>query len=126
MSKTLDELVELVAQNVGVLAAGQLLAAEDRVVIKQRIDPTNEMLGNKAVAYIQDLDDIPDAYLLPFAAVVARQCAAPFGITGGKLDQLESDAKTGLRDLYDLSRGRNSRQVLAQENWNGLGYWWRR
>lgn len=126
MAKTRNDLIEFIAQQLGILAAGQYLAQEDRDVIAMRLDPANDLLGQKAIAYLQDLDDIDDAWFMPFGNYAAGQCARAFGLTGQSLADVLALAQQAQTDLYDLARARNTRQVLSMDSWSRNGmYGWR-
>lgn len=126
MAKTRDDLIELVAQNLGILAVGQSLSADDSSVIDQRIDPTNEWLNGKGIAYIPDLDDIDDGWFLPFGAIVAFNCAKPFGISGQSLADLKTLHDNAVTDVYDLARPKGTRQTLNLERFWGWNRGWGR
>jgi len=115
MARTQAELVVAIAENLGVLAAGQSVSAEDNVVIVRRLQPKNEELNARAICFIPDLDDIEDAFFLPFAAVMAAELAGAFGIIGSQKQALDAAAVNAERTLRDVVRPRGTRQMLAVE-----------
>lgn len=126
MAKTQAELVQTIAENLGVVAAGQSVSAEDNEVIVRRLDPKNEELNARAICYIPDLDDIDDAFFLPFAAVMAAELAGAFGIIGSQKTQLDAAAVKGEAALRDVVRPRGTRQMLNIEQIGGRRwYGWR-
>jgi len=126
MAKTQADLVLAIAENLGVVAAGQSVSAEDNIVIVRRLQPKNEELNARAICYIPDLDDIDDAFFLPFAAVMASELAAAFGIIGGQKTQLNQEATKAEAALRDVVRPKGTRQMLAIEQIGGRRwYGWR-
>lgn len=128
MARTQAELVQAIAENLGVVGAGQGVTAEDSVIIVRRLQPKNEELNARAICYIPDLEDIDDAFFLPFAAVMAAELAGAFGIIGGQKQALEKDATKAEQTLRDVVRPRGSRQMLAIEQigaryYNGWRGW---
>ena len=108
------------------VAAGQSVSAEDNIVIVRRLQPKNEELNARAICYIPDLDDIDDAFFLPFAAVMASELAAAFGIIGGQKTQLNQEATKAEAALRDVVRPKGTRQMLAIEQIGGRRwYGWR-
>ncbi len=70
----------MVAEEAGVIAAGETLAAADVTYIERRIA---SMLGQLYTDGLVPFDidgEIPDAYTLPLAQVMAIQIAAGFGL----------------------------------------------
>ena len=126
MAKTQAELVLAIAENLGVVAAGQSVSAEDNEVIVRRLEPKNEELNARAICYIPDLDDIDDAFFLPFAAVMAAELAGAFGIIGSQKQALNAEAIRGEAALRDVVRPRGTRQMLNVEQIGGRRwYGWR-
>jgi hypothetical protein len=128
MARTQAELVQAIAENLGVVGAGQGVTAEDSVIIVRRLQPKNEELNARAICYIPDLEDIEDAFFLPFAAVMAAELAGAFGIIGGQKQALEKDATKAEQTLRDVVRPRGTRQMLAIEQigaryYNGWRGW---
>ncbi len=102
MANTEADLARVTLENVGVLAAGQSIAAEDMATVKQRIPLTIAWLIAKGVAIDSDtvnLNDIPDAIFLSLAAAVAYQCAQPFAADVNKRAELKAYAEEAVRDL---------------------------
>jgi hypothetical protein len=128
MARTQAELVQAITENLGVVAAGQSVSAEDSVIIVRRLQPKNEELNARAICYIPDLEDIEDAFFLPFAAVMAAELAGAFGIIGSQKQALEKDATKAEQTLRDVVRPRGTRQMLAIEQigaryYNGWRGW---
>lgn len=128
MSKTQADLVLAIAENLGVVAAGQSVSAEDSEVIVRRLSPKNEELNARAICYIPDLDDIEDAFFLPLASVMAAELAGAFGIVGSQKQALDAAAIKGEAALRDVVRPRGTRQMLNIEpldtrRWYGARGW---
>lgn len=128
MSKTQAELVLAIAENLGVVAAGQGVSAEDNEVIVRRLQPKVEELNARAICYITDTDDVDDAIFLPFASVMAAELAGAFGIVGSQKQALDAAAIKGEAALRDAVRPRGTRQMLNIEpigtrRWYGARSW---
>lgn len=76
---TRAEFIDTVLENLGVLAAGQAVAAEDGAIVSRRMSAVFAQLEQEDIAAIPDPENIEDAEALPLAAIVAHELAAPFG-----------------------------------------------
>ena len=78
MSQTNVEIYQLVAEELGIIGAGESLNADVSDVISRRADLVREWLIEEGIVYWIS-DAIPDAAALPYAQVIAGQCAEAFG-----------------------------------------------
>ncbi|MCC0807512.1 hypothetical protein FPV16_14950 [Methylobacterium sp. W2] len=102
MPRTRQDLIELVLQNLGVLAAGQSAAAEDRQTVNARVDPKLSELGRREVFVGLNADSLDDAVFLYVADILTFACATPFGISGAKrteLAQVAAEAEAMLKGM---------------------------
>ncbi|MDO9353920.1 MAG: hypothetical protein Q7T55_09505, partial [Solirubrobacteraceae bacterium] len=102
MPRTRQDLIELVLQNLGVLAAGQSAAVEDRQTVNARVDPKLSELGRREVFVGLNADTLDDAVFLYVADILTFACATPFGISGTKrteLAQVAAEAEAMLKGM---------------------------
>lgn len=78
---TRAELVERTAKRLGILAAGQSLANEDRVSIDDEVDAVCADLASREVYDVTDDEDIPGDAFVWLADVLAVVCAPDFGMS---------------------------------------------
>lgn len=78
MSKTSAEIYLLAAEELGIVGAGESLSADMSDMISRRAALVREWLIEEGVVYWLN-DAIPDAAALPYAQVIAGQCAEAFG-----------------------------------------------
>lgn len=121
-TKTQEELVVAILEDLLVLAAGQTVAPEDSDVITRRLGPKVEVLSAKEIAVIPDLDAIDDALFLPLVKIMAAECAPAFGIKGADKDRLDLAAKDAENTLREIVANKGSMQMLGTEP----GLWHRR
>lgn len=79
MAKTLDDLK---AEAFGILTGNdpfQPPATEELETIGVYVDPLVEQLANDEIVVIPDTNDIPDAYFLPLARLLANAAGPRFG-----------------------------------------------
>jgi len=79
ISKTREDLIHRAATEVGVLASGQSLSAEDYAIFDNVVDPLCQQLSFDGIAHIQDTDAIQPEHFLPLARLLANECAISFG-----------------------------------------------
>ena len=96
--RTREQLIARVLKNLGVLAAGEDPANEDRAEVDDLIEPTCAKLFDDGVAKLTG-DEIADAAYLPLAAIVAEAALVPFGIGGTKAAELRGLAEQARMDL---------------------------
>jgi hypothetical protein len=78
MSVTNVDLYQLVGEELGLIGGGQSLAADDQDRIARRAAKVRAWLIEESLCYWLD-DAIPDAAALPYAKIVAGQCAEMYG-----------------------------------------------
>lgn len=121
------DLVRTVLENLGVLAVGQSVTAEDSDAITRRLASKVADLNARAICFIPDTDDFEDAYLLPLAAIMAAECATAFGMSGQKKAELDAGVFPAEETLRDIVRPRGARQMLQVEPMGVRRYggrWW--
>ncbi|GAA0267239.1 hypothetical protein LNAOJCKE_2989 [Methylorubrum aminovorans] len=104
MAYTRQDLITLVLQNVGVLAAGQEASIEDRAAVDIRIDPKLAELAKREIFVGLNADALDPAVFLHVADIIASACRVPFGITGNKAEVLTGAAAEAEASLKLLSR----------------------
>lgn len=76
---TRSQLVELAAEELGVLGAGQSLDSEDQTKIDGRIDGLIAELSSRGIVDIANDEEIPSEMSGPLATCLAVECALTFG-----------------------------------------------
>lgn len=121
INPSLGDLAEAVLQNLGVLDAGQPIAAEDADLIQKRLFPVLEGLNNRDVIYI-DPDNIGNDVFLPLAKIMAWEVAMAFNIKDQtQLMMLKTAGETGgtaEQELKNVARLRTPRRTARLEVWN--------
>lgn len=107
------ELYQLVAEELGIIGAGESLSADVSDMISRRASKVRNWLIEEAVVYWLD-DAIPDAAALPYAQVVAGQCAEAFG-RGPNSDSPYLLGETGYRLLERHVSQRSSKEPISAE-----------
>lgn len=113
------DFIDVVAENIGILAAGQTLDAESAVTIRRRMVGTFARLVREEVTTVANTDDIPAAESLALADIVAFDCAVPFGLAGGKVSELAAIAEKALASLRMVTSERPHKDTLSQVRWWG-------
>lgn len=113
MSKTNLEIYQLVAEELGIIGAGETLPADNSDMISRRADLVRQWLIEESLCYWIS-DAIPDAAALPYAQVVAGQCAEAFG-RGPNSETPYLLGETGYRLLERHVSQRSSKEPVAAE-----------
>lgn len=113
MTVTNVELYQLVAEELGIIGAGESLSADVSDMIARRATKVRAWLIEESTAYWLD-DNIPDAAALPYAQVVAGQCAEAFG-RGPNSDTPYLLGETGYRLLERHVSQRSSKEPVMVE-----------
>ena len=79
VSKTREDLIYRAATEVGALASGQSLSAEDYETIDNLVDPLVQQLSFDGVVHVQDTDAIQPEHFIPLARLLANESAIGFG-----------------------------------------------
>ena len=77
MSATNTQIYTLVGEELGLISGNEALSADDTDKISRRAVKTRALLVEESLCYWLD-DAIPDAAALPYAKIVAGQCAEAF------------------------------------------------
>lgn len=113
MAITNNDLYVLVAEELGLIGNGQALSADDRDRIERRAIKVRAWLIEESMAYWID-DAIPDAAALPYAKIVAGQCAEIYGRGPGS-DAPYALGEEGFRLLERHVSQRSSKEPVATE-----------
>lgn len=112
------EFLDTVAEQLGILAAGQTLASEDGALIRRRAVATFARLAREELTTAASTNDIPDAQALALADIVALECAIPFGLSG-QLNELAAAARAARDSIRLVVSERPHRETLAVTPWWG-------
>jgi len=113
MTVTNVEMYQLVAEELGIIGAGESLSADVSDMIARRAAKVRNWLIEEGIVYFID-DSIPDAAALPYAQVVAGQCAEAFG-RGPNSDTPYLLGETGYRLLERHVSQRSAKEPVAAE-----------
>lgn len=113
MSITNTQLYQIVAEELGLVGPGQSLSADDRDRIERRAVKVRAWLIDEGLAYWLD-DAIPDAAALPYAQIIAGQCAEMYGRGPGS-DMPYALGETGFRLLERHVSQRSSKEPVKVE-----------
>lgn len=116
---TSAEFLDTVAENLGILAAGQTLDSDSAAVIRRRRTGVFARLEREELTAIANTDDVPDAQSLALADLVALDCAVAFGISGGKLNELAGLARAARDSIRMVVSERPHRDTLSMPQWWG-------
>jgi hypothetical protein len=83
--RTRSELIFQAAKRLGILAAGQSLAAEDFDDIDALLEPLVQELAARRIYALGDAEAIEDAAFLSLADLLALEAAPIFGLTAENL-----------------------------------------
>ncbi len=106
------DLVTEALANLGVLAAGQMPAAEDYAFVDEKLESIMDGLAAREIVYVPDLSAIPNPWFDSLAAIVAYACRSKFGITGDDLQTLTINNAEAERNLKVMTRGRPTYEPL--------------
>ena len=115
MAYTQIDLITAILEEMGVRDPGQDISPEDQDIIVRRLPGKVAELNTRNVCYIADTNDIEEVLFLPFAKIMAAECATAFGIIGERYAQLQAyggpdgPAEFALKDAVRL---RNTDQTL--------------
>ena len=113
MTVTNVEMYQMVAEELGIIGAGESLSADVSDMISRRAAKVRAWLIEEASVYWLD-DAIPDAAALPYAQVIAGQCAEAFG-RGPNSDSPYLLGETGYRLLERHVSQRSAKEPVAAE-----------
>lgn len=113
MTITNTDLYQLVGEELGLIGPGQALSADDRDRIERRAEKVRAWLIEEGLVYWLD-NAIPDAAALPYAQVVAGQCAEIYGRGPGS-DVPYALADAGFRLLERHISQRSSKEPVVTD-----------
>ena len=93
------ELRLMIGEEVGIVAPGEVMSADDSDYIKRREESKlAELYEAGLISFDQD-GDIPEAYMLPIAKIIAGEVAPGFGSDIATAKALASEGLATLRKL---------------------------
>ena len=113
MTTTNTDLYTLVAEELALISNGETLDANTSDMISRRASRVRAWLIEEGLCFWLD-DAIPDAAALPYAQVVAGQCAEAFG-RGPNSDTPYLLGETGYRLLERYVSQRSSKEPVMVE-----------
>lgn len=111
--RTSADLVIKVLDNLGVLPAGQVPGQEDTADIAASLPSVIEKLAGEEIVYVADINNIPGAWFLPLASIVAYELMEEFGVVGDDAQILMAKNQTARSALKAMNRGRPTYQQVA-------------
>lgn len=113
MTTSNTDLYQLVGEELGIIQAGETLSADVSDLISRRAARVRAWLIEEGLCFWVD-DEIPDAASLPYAQVVAGQCAEAFG-RGPNSDTPYLLGETGYRLLERHVSQRSEKEPVSTE-----------
>ena len=109
ISKTREDLIYRAATEVGALASGQSLAAEEYVTIDNLVDPLVQQLSFDGVVHVQDTNAIQPEHFIPLARLLANEAAISFGQAYSRDVKIVNETillrLTAMRPTYETLQG---------------------
>lgn len=109
---TSQDLINQVLAKAGVLPDGQTPQAEDVANVTASLPLILETLAAREIVFVPDLDNIPSAWIVPLAYIIAYAMRTDFGITGEEAAEMKvaNDENEGY--LKAMTRGRPTGESL--------------
>lgn len=131
MSKTRAELIDQCLTNLGVIAEGQSISAQDVEKMDTVVDPALSELSALDIYYVQDAGEIgpdggalEDSAFLSLASYIANAACAAFNLPADqKLEALALLAEQKLRTLSRPGRTLRTLQVDAALHSRRIGHY---
>jgi hypothetical protein len=114
-NRTSADLVLEVLDRLGVLAAGQTPGIEDTAKVQAKLGSIVELYAGEEVVFISDIENIPNAFFLPFADLCAFECLGSFGVSGDDADKITEKKTAAVGALKIINRGRPTYETLKTE-----------
>jgi hypothetical protein len=118
--RTSTDLINEALANLGVLSAGQAVDPEDTNYVSEKLDGIVRKLAALEIVYVADINNIPGAWFVDLADIVAGECANKFGATPEdvvKLTQKGLGVPPGsggaAQSLKQMMRGRPTGETLV-------------
>lgn len=102
MSKTRQELVHQALRELGVLAEGQPVSAEDYAGVDRHLDGLLEELRDRDVACVPNAELTEERFFLPLALILADRSKSVFGRSGDMALRADAERAEGL--LYAMTQ----------------------
>lgn len=103
---TASDLAVQVLYKARVLPDGQTPQVEDTASVTTAIPLVLETLAAREIIYVPDTSNIPDAWIMPLAWIIANEMRSNFGITGEEANELSNSAIRAEAQLKSMLRGR--------------------
>ena len=113
MTMSKSDFIATVLENLGVLAGGQTVSAEDRDVIERRMSSVFAQLSAEDLIDVADEENIDSAAALSLADIVTMNCVTPYGITGQKLMELAAAESAARERIKLMTREKPHRDTLS-------------
>ncbi len=111
-TRTLDDLVIKILENLGVVPEGQAPEVEDTARIKRSIPSLFEELAAREIVYVADSSTINDAWLLSLAAIAAYEFRGQFGVNADDEIKLKAANDEAISKIKVMTRGRPTFEPL--------------
>lgn len=125
--RTSDDLITKVLSKLGVLSTGQAIDPEDYSRVQDSLDSIVRKLAALEIVYVPDVENIPGAWFLDLASIVAGETCTDFGVTDsdyvklvnsglGGVGGTEIGAGMAALSLKAMNRGRPTYEPLRTES----------
>lgn len=113
MTTTLTQLYTLVGEELGIVQGNEALSPDDTDKISRRASRVRAWLIEEGLCYWAD-NAIPDAASLPFAMILAAQCAEQFG-RGAGAENPYPGGQSGYQLLREHVSKRSAKEPVRAE-----------
>ncbi|HEX4828306.1 MAG TPA: hypothetical protein VFV12_08775 [Xanthobacteraceae bacterium] len=110
--RTSTDLVTEALANLGVLAAGQAVDAEDFNYVNEKLDAIFRKIAALEIVTIADPNNIPGAFFSDLADIVAGECCTKFGVTPDDYALLINKGLGGVNGI-DVGSGAAAKSLRA-------------
>jgi hypothetical protein len=115
MSKTREQLISQIAEELKILGSGQVLSIEDRAKIEDVIEPVMAELTTRDIIGGIDLSAIPLEFFIPLGQIIARHAAIPFGMTDQEMQVYVANAASAEARILAMTLPRATGQRAQPE-----------
>lgn len=110
--RTQADLVTQILIELAVVPEGMTPEADDFARVEDNVPSLIEQLAATETIYVPDTGNIPNAWFLPLATVMAYELRNMFGATGDAAATLETANANAIVKLKVMSRGRPTYEPL--------------
>jgi hypothetical protein len=107
-----NDLITEALANLGVLAPGQNVDAEDYNYVQEKLDSILRKLSALEICTVPDANSIPGAWFSDLADVVAGECCTKFGVTPDDYTKLINKGLGGVNGV-DVGMGAAAKSLRA-------------